>query len=1029
MALVPIAPFSGMNDRDAPSRLPPGVYRLAQNVMAVNETPDSPCQVRPGTSFLFGEAFADAPCFGLCAWKDANGTCRVLYAGTSNLYDGLNPTIPITVNNIGNPWTWGDGNLFQFAYSYGQVYMTNGSLAGYGTNWRYDGKQIYPMGIVAPAVAPTLAIAVPPTPGGVAAPTTALFAQGHTDLGQGAFWSGILENTYMQFGVTFVDMSNPDSPVESDIGPVDTLYFAPSTDQTHYIYFLNIPICTVPGTWYRRIYRRDSPTAGSDTGEWGLALTISDNTSTSYLSEYAAAAPDFSHPFFPPASPAVSADATPLTGTYEYVYTYADPSNDRESDPSLIAGTITLANQNAQITVPACPDPSVPYVNLYRTAADGSRYYFVAQFTGTTYTDVTADADLGSEVGNAGVNCNTIAQVAKCIARLQDGRLVVANVPSGHRQLYVSADPQHPEAFPLSTKPPPAGPEDGGEIVCMVPLYNGLAVLCDDSVWTFDPVAMATTQALSPVGAAGRWCAQTTLYGVLFVSLTGIYIFDGNSTRKLSSCIQGTWNKIQQVMLPRVATAYDTQTDHFWAAVCLTPGGTANDTIISLDCRTLQWANPRFSLWPMTAEALAAASEVQTVQETTLGAFGLGMVGEFDWSVFNDGNRGGTHRGIATAASGGGITDSMATFPTSGAGLAGVPVVIPSTPPAAGARMIVASNTATQLNFTQPFASVGMLTPPVSMAYQVGAIPFLLDSGDVSHFNKDGSAELEHVKLFRSAVIEVRVPPVTRNVGYDPNKPDTWDALNNPIVREPRAYGQMTLSLLTPAIQRIANSGNDSTIALALADIDDVMATAPTLGYYANWDNGVLRLGVYNGTYPGGPDTYHFSVTARTQIYQAEIPANVVDVIAVQYQVYANSLQHAIDGQTMVYDTVPPWTATVLVSQTNPALNPTPAWPWGTVAGTFLIDGPTTKVYPEDWAIVPFSAPKYARLTGWKPGMTNYFALDCYGTESDAVLAAGTANPFWRYYSYENRTLYLVQTGATFGNQTGFGALLYKMAP
>lgn len=93
-----------------------------------------------------------------------------------------------------------------------------------------------------------------------------------------------------------------------------------------------------------------------------------------------------------------------LTGAYSIKYTYVRKSGATvlcESNPSDASNTETISNDSLALYWEAPTDAQVTHVRIYRTAADGSTYYFLKDETvgsGTSDDDSTADSSLGSAV-------------------------------------------------------------------------------------------------------------------------------------------------------------------------------------------------------------------------------------------------------------------------------------------------------------------------------------------------------------------------------------------------------------------------------------------------------------------------------------------------------------------------------------------------------------------------------------------------------------------------------------------------------
>lgn len=154
-AAVPL--FLGQNDRDPLSDLPPGWWRLAQNVRAITAAQEAAVRVREGMTRLNTTTVPQGTCQGFFSWKDSGGTVRQLYAGSSNLYYSGDWSTPLSLPN-GETFTFASDDLFSFVYHRvrDMVYFTCGSTS-WGTMFRFDGTDIHPWGADAPTTKPTVA--------------------------------------------------------------------------------------------------------------------------------------------------------------------------------------------------------------------------------------------------------------------------------------------------------------------------------------------------------------------------------------------------------------------------------------------------------------------------------------------------------------------------------------------------------------------------------------------------------------------------------------------------------------------------------------------------------------------------------------------------------------------------------------------------------------------------------------------------------------------------------------------------------
>ncbi|OHE72087.1 MAG: hypothetical protein A2Z99_06090 [Treponema sp. GWB1_62_6] len=104
-------------------------------------------------------------------------------------------------------------------------------------------------------------------------------------------------------------------------------------------------------------------------------------------------------------APATAPSAVPgvaglPNGDYTYVVTYYASTATHETTPSAASAPVTLANEQATVTIPVAPSGAVVGRKLYRTiAGPGPAHLLVATIannTATTYTDNVADGALGA---------------------------------------------------------------------------------------------------------------------------------------------------------------------------------------------------------------------------------------------------------------------------------------------------------------------------------------------------------------------------------------------------------------------------------------------------------------------------------------------------------------------------------------------------------------------------------------------------------------------------------------------------------
>jgi hypothetical protein len=103
----------------------------------------------------------------------------------------------------------------------------------------------------------------------------------------------------------------------------------------------------------------------------------------------------------PAAAPTIALDgAGPLTGTYQYCYTYYNNNDGTESQPSALSSELVTSSNRVNITLVASTDAQVTNLRLYRVGGNLSQFGLVAQFDNTLgiYRDDIADIDIPGDV-------------------------------------------------------------------------------------------------------------------------------------------------------------------------------------------------------------------------------------------------------------------------------------------------------------------------------------------------------------------------------------------------------------------------------------------------------------------------------------------------------------------------------------------------------------------------------------------------------------------------------------------------------
>ena len=132
------------------------------------------------------------------------------------------------------------------------------------------------------------------------------------------------------------------------------------------------------------------------------------------------------------------------------------------------------------------------------------------------------------------------------------------------------------------------------------------------------------------------------------------------------------------------------------------------------------------------------------------------------------------------------------------------------------------------------------------------------------------------------------------------------------------------------------------------------------------------------GASPGVP--YVSGVTSVLCWCYIDVPATALAMVAKINRIDYNRL-----WWDLITMRVPDWTMAVRIGTTAP--DAASLWTWGAAAGSFTIDSTHAWASSETFA-------KYAVITGFTPGVRNYFSFDCTGWQSEAIMGAA-ANEIW----------------------------------
>ena len=217
-------------------------------------------------------------------------------------------------------------------------------------------------------------------------------------------------------------------------------------------------------------------------------------------------------------------------GTYRYFVVFVNGNTGARSNPNLNASSIVLAaNRQVSLTnIPVSADTQVTQREIYRTVANGARYFraaVIANNTATTLTDNTVDANLSSiEIQFDNIDPNDFG--INTAWKTNDRRVWWTS----------SAYPYYGNAF----YSPPGRPESVRGFIVVGGLQNESLVTgftWGGANWVFSTQRLyrifgedepfVSLPIDSVPGLVDEGALAITPYGVAFIAYNGVYIFDG----------------------------------------------------------------------------------------------------------------------------------------------------------------------------------------------------------------------------------------------------------------------------------------------------------------------------------------------------------------------------------------------------------------------------------------------------------------------------------------------------------------------
>lgn len=475
-------------------------------------------------------------------------------------------------------------------------------------------------------------------------------------------------------------------------------------------------------------------------------------------------------------------------GTYEARVTFYNGNTGHESSAGPTSGTVTVTNKDISWTaIPTSADTQVTARRLYiRNTTTQQNFYLVTTIADNVTTTFTSDvADTALTVVGPDTDENDQPPTGLVALAAHRSRLFVTDGVD----LYYSKEDQVEAFDPDNVEA--VNPDDGQRIVALHSAHEVLIVFKQNAMYGLygdDPQSWVIRLIDPDIGCTSHRSVVTVEGRTYWWSEQGPMVWDGGGPPR-------------SIALDLIAPTISPDVLNYaqLASVCAAPdfirqrvlfavpevGQTRNTVILPFNYRQARWEGT----WdPMDVGALGVAEDANGQPWLFLGNYS-GQVFKW-WDADHDGVGTGTTSGTFTASgtSVTTVTDSGATFDTTGAGLIERKVTILDTNgrPVGTTRPRIISNTGTAFTMA---SSVTGLTNGATYTYIVGGPDFQVDTYWGAHgypYHKKRYEFLYVQAKATASTVTVRVDLAfnydtsagqTKALTFTSNAPDaTWDA-------------------------------------------------------------------------------------------------------------------------------------------------------------------------------------------------------------------------------------------------------------
>jgi len=277
-------------------------------------------------------------------------------------------------------------------------------------------------------------------------------------------------------------------------------------------------------------------------------------------------------------------------GTYTYKVTFYSSSYEVSLDTP--SNELTVTDNDISLSmIPIGPDTLIDEDiigrKIYRTEDGGSTYKLlsngtIADNTTTTLTDSDADGDLGATLSPN----YTYPPPKGRYPLIHKNRLWFANNPTYPSRIYYSEDASHD--YFVSSNYFNVRENDGDEITAIFNLHGILTISKNYAWWMLyterdEPdTDWEISDPFSPIGCDAPYSAVATPLGIIFLDVSGLYIFDGQYARLVSDKVSPELTNISESNYDNCWGAFS-KNKYYLAYTSGTTGASVNDRIMIYD--------------------------------------------------------------------------------------------------------------------------------------------------------------------------------------------------------------------------------------------------------------------------------------------------------------------------------------------------------------------------------------------------------------------------------------------------------------